>query len=382
MKKHRLQTYLLFLIIAGGPLFFTGCGGGEKGGGGFERPPAPVQVAKAVAQDVPVYIDAVGKTVAREVVSIHPQVSGRITQIHFADGVQIKKGQLLFTIDMRPYQATLHSAEATLAQRKAELGLAETEFKRLEGLVEAKAVSQSDYDTKKNALEVAKAQVQQSQAALETARLNLDYCSIHSPIDGRAGKRLVDIGNVVKPENDDPLLVIQRLNPIYADFTITENDLSAVQENVARGDLKAQVRLPDDAGARDGELSFVDNAVQEGTGTVKLRATLQNEDEHFWPGRFVNVRLVLSTIRSAVLVPATATQLSPNGPYVYVVKDDSTAEMRPVTTGQRQGDLVVISQGVKAGEQIVTSGQLSVTPGGKVRVEEAPPKAAQMNGGK
>ncbi len=331
---------------------------------------------------MPVYIDAVGKTVAREVVSIHPQVSGRITQIHFADGVQIKKGQLLFTIDMRPYQATLHSAEATLAQRKAELGLAETEFKRLEGLVEAKAVSQSDYDTKKNALEVAKAQVQQSQAALETARLNLDYCSIHSPIDGRAGKRLVDIGNVVKPENDDPLLVIQRLNPIYAGFTITENDLSAVQENVARGDLKAQVRLPDDAGARDGELSFVDNAVQEGTGTVKLRATLQNEDEHFWPGRFVNVRLVLSTIRSAVLVPATATQLSPNGPYVYVVKDDSTAEMRPVTTGQRQGDLVVISQGVKAGEQIVTSGQLSVTPGGKVRVEEAPPKAAQMNGGK
>jgi multidrug efflux system membrane fusion protein len=191
---------------------------------------------------------------------------------------------------------------------------------------------------------------------------------------------LIDLGNVAKPENETPLVVIERLNPIYADFTITENDLTAVQQNMARGDLKAQVRLPDDTGWRDGNLSFVDNTVQNGSGTIKLRATVANDDQHFWPGRFVNVRLVLTTLRAAILVPASAPQMSANGPYVYVVKQDSSAEMRAVTTGQRQEDLIVIASGLKPGEVVVVNGQLSVTPGGKVRVEQ--PETAPANGGK
>ena len=198
---------------------------------------------------------------------------------------------------------------------------------------------------------MAEAQVQQSQAAVETARLNLEYCTIRSPIDGRAGQRLVDIGNVVAA-NTGSLLVIERLDPIYADFTITENDLTAVQRNMQSGTLKVEVRLPDEPDKpRDGKLTFLDNAVQEGTGTVKLRATIPNGDHYFWPGRFVKVRLVLSTLHGAVLVPAAAPQISAKGPFVYVIKEDSTAELRPVKLGQRQDEFVVVEEGLSLGSR-------------------------------
>lgn len=337
----------------------------------FERPPAPVSVAAAITQDVPVYLNEIGKIVAREVVSVQPQVSGRITKIYFTDGADVKAGQVLFTIDPRPYQAQLNAAEANLAQAKAALDLAKIQFARVEGVTDQRAVSRQDYDAKKNAIEVAEAQVKQNRAAVETARLNLEYCTIRSPINGRAGQRLVDLGNVVTANNGS-LLVIQRLDPIYADFTVTEKDLTAVQRNMAHGTLRAEVHLPDEPDKpRSGELTFLDNSVQEGTGTVKLRATVPNGDRRFWPGRFAKIRLVLGVRQGAALVPAAAPQTSAKGPFVYVVKEDSTAELRPVTLGQRQGDLVVIDQGLKPGERVVINGQIAVTPGGKVRIEEA-----------
>jgi len=357
---------LAFLLA----LSLAGCGRNDPSS--FQRPPAPVSVVAAVKQDVPVYLDSIGKTVAREVVSIQPQVSGRITEIHFTDGADLKTGDPLFTIDPRPYQAQLASAEATLAEKKAALDLAKIQFARYADLLKTNSVSQQDYDQRKNTLDMAEAQVQQSQAAVETARLNLDYCSISSPIDGRAGQRLVDIGNVVAA-NTGSLLVIQRLNPIYADFTITESDLTDVQRNMERKTLKVEARLPDEPDKpRQGKLSFLDNAVQDTTGTVKLRATIPNEDHYFWPGRFVRVRLVLRTLRGAVLVPAAAPQMSAKGPFVYVVKEDSTAELRPVKLGQRQDELVVVDEGLKPGERVVVSGQLAVMPGGKVNTEEPP----------
>jgi membrane fusion protein, multidrug efflux system len=375
-KKFHFQAVLGLISPI---LFLVACG--SKQAQSFERPPAPVTVAAAISQDVPTYIDAVGKTVSREVVSIQPQVSGRITEIHFQDGAQLKKGDILFTIDPRPYEAALSEAQATLVQRKAQLDLAQIDYARAADLVAKDFIPKQDYDARKNAVDVAKAMVQQSEATVESARLNLDYCTIHSPIDGRAGHRLVDLGNVVKPENNTSLLVIERFDPIYADFTITENDLTSVQQNMAKGVLKAEVRLPDDTGdGRDGDLSFIDNSVQDGTGTIKLRATIQNTDQRFWPGRFVKVRLVLNTLHGAVLVPASASQMSAQGAFVYVVKPDSTAELRPVSLGQRQGDLVVIAQGVKPGEKVVVNGQLGVTPGGKVAV--SPDTTAQKEGEK
>lgn len=336
----------------------------------FERPPAPVIVDSAVSRDVPIYLDAVGKSVAREMVSIQPQVSGRITQIHFVDGDHIKKGALLFTVDPRPYQAQLNVAQATMSERQAALELAKTDFERVQGLIESKAISQADFDTRKNAVQVAQAQLNHSRAEVEMSKLNLAYCYIRSPIEGRAGQRLVDLGNIVSPAGQ-PLLTIQRLDPIYADFTITENELTAVQSNMQRGSLKVEVRLPDDPqNMREGSLTFLDNAVQDGSGTVKLRATVPNTDHRFWPGRFVRVRLVLDTKSGAVLISSAAPQSSAKGPFVYVIKADSTAELRPVTLGQTQGDLVVVATGLQAGEKVVIRGQLGVTPGGKVRMEE------------
>ena len=365
MKSISIRTSVIGLLCFAA-LVLAGCR--HQAPPAFERPPAPVAVTAAVARDVPVYLDEVGRCVAREVVSIQPQVSGRVTQIHFSDGAQLRKGDPLFTIDPRPYRAQLDAAAATFAQAKAALDLARIQFARAATLIETKAISQQEYDLKKNAVDVAAAQVEQSQAAVQTAKLNLEYCFLRSPIDGRAGQRLVDPGNVVAA-NTGSLLVIQRLDPVYADFTVPENDLTVVQRNMARGTLKAEVELPEEPGApRAGALTFLDNAVQNGTGTVKLRATIANGDHRFWPGRFVKIRLVLDTLEKAVLVPAAAPQTSAQGPFVYVVKDDSTAEQRTITPGQRQGDLIVISQGVKPGERIVVNGQLGVTPGGKVRV--------------
>ena len=344
---------------------------GNKNETALERPPAPVAVAQAVSEDVPVYLDAVGKISAREVVSIQPQVSGRIAQIHFTDGADVRAGQLLFSIDPRPFQAQLDQAEANLRQAEAALKLAEANFGRVENVSDPRAVSRQDFDTKKIAVATAQAQVQQNRAALESARLNLEYCSIRSPIGGRAGQRGVDAGNIVSA-NAGSLLVIQRLDPVYIDFTVSENELTEVQRHMAKGGLRVEVRLPDVVSEpREGRLIFVDNAVQEGTGTIKLRATLANRDRLFWPGRFAKVRLILATRRDAVLVPAAASQDSAKGPFVYVVKDDSSAELRPVKLGQRHDEKVVIDEGVKAGERVVVSGQTAVVPGGKVRIAES-----------
>jgi multidrug efflux system membrane fusion protein len=348
----------------------------------FERPPSPVVVTPAISKDVPSYLDEVGRTVAREVVSVQPEVSGRITEIHFTDGADLKKGDALFTVDPRPFQAQLDSAEANLAQSKAALDFANIQFARVKDLVESRAIARQDYDTRKNAVDVGEAQVRQNEAAVESARLNLEYTSIRSPIDGRAGHRLVDIGNVVTA-NQSTLLTIERLDPIYSDFTVTESDFSAVKRNAANRSLKVEVRLPDQPDKPfAGQLTFLDNSVQPSSGTVMLRATVPNLNHQLWPGQFVNVRLILLTLPKAVLVPTAATQDSSKGTFLYVVKDDSTAELRPVKLGQRQGDLVVIEQGLKPGERVVTNGQLGVMPGGKVRVDSgAPATAAQAPAG-
>jgi multidrug efflux system membrane fusion protein len=351
-------------------LFSVGCNHGTAQAGGPAFPPPLVTVTTAKALDVPRYLDEIGRNVAFESVTITPQVAGRITERHFQDGDNLKKGQLLFVIDPAPYKAQLDAARASLQQANAALDLAKIQFARDQELVGTRAISKQDYDTKKNTVDVVEAQIESAKAAIETAQINLDYCYIHSPIDGRAGARLVDVGNVVQT-NTSSLLSIQKLDPIYATFTITERDLPEVQKQMSHGLLKAMVRLPGDPddSARSGRVEFLDNNVQNTTGTVNLRATVANADHHFWPGQFVNVKLVLATEKAAVLVPNQATQISQKGPYLYVIKSDDTAELRPVTLGQRQGDDVVIASGLAAGERVVVAGQLLVRPGGPVHVD-------------
>jgi multidrug efflux system membrane fusion protein len=344
--------------------------------------PAPlVTVVKATAQDVPRYLDEIGRNAAFESVTVTPQVGGRVVERLFQDGENLHKGQLLFVVDPRPYKAQVDAAQAALAQAKAALDLAKIQFARDEEVIGARAISKQDYDTKKNAVDVDQAQVEAAQATLETAQLNLEYCYIHSPIDGRAGARLVDVGNVVQA-NATSLLSIQRLDPIYANFTITEGDLPGVQKQMSSGVLKAAVRLPSDSEnlTRAGRVEFLDNAVQNGTGTVNLRATMSNRDHHFWPGQFVDVKLILTTEKNAVLIPNEATQISQRGPFVYIVKNDDTAELRPVKLGQRQGDQIVITEGIEPNERVILAGQMLVRPGGKVRVNADPQAESTSQG--
>jgi membrane fusion protein, multidrug efflux system len=374
------DIYLALAVVVLALLATVGCSKNNTVQAAPAMPAPLVTVVKAESQDVPQYLDEIGRNAAFESVTITPQVGGRIVERHFQDGDNLQKGQLLFVIDPRPYKAQLDAAEATLAQAKAALELAKIQFSRDQEVIGERAISQQDYDTKKSTVDVDAAQVDADEAALETAKLNLEYCYIHSPINGRAGARLVDVGNVVQA-NTTGLLSVQRLDPIYANFTVTENDLPAVQKQISKGNLHALVRLPSDTekSGRTGRVEFLDNAVQNATGTVNLRVTLGNADHHFWPGQFVNVKLVLATEEGAVLVPNQAAQISQQGPFVYVVKSDDTAELRPVKLGQRQGDDVVIADGVAPNERVVLAGQMLVRPGGKVRVAGAAPAGTSSN---
>jgi multidrug efflux system membrane fusion protein len=392
-----------------------------------ERPPANVTVTPAIARDVPVYIDEIGKTAASEAVTIVPQVTGKLLELHFTDGANVKKGDLLFTIDERPFKAVLDSAQASLAQAQAKLKYATDELARMEEVKNTGAVSVTEWEQRANDVKVNAAAVQAAEASAEQARLNLEYCQIRAPISGRLGQRLVDPGNVVTssgPDGGTKMLTIQAFDPIYADFTITENQLGTVRKFMARGvledrevqgRLQAYVDVPGDAqdvidalgglarsattqqattqssasattrprtreGPRQGVLTFLDNTVQGSTGTVHVRATVPNADRYFWPGQFIKVRLVLTTLKDAVLIPAGATQIGQTGPFVFVVTAQSTADMRPVQLGQRQGELIVIESGVSAGERVITAGQNMVAPSGKVKVANEQPVGAVAEG--
>jgi membrane fusion protein, multidrug efflux system len=366
----------------------AGCNRGESQQA-QQMPPPLVTVIEAKAADVPVYIDEIGHAVASESVTVQPQVTGMLMSKHFVDGADVKKGDLLFEIDPRPFQATLDQAKANLLQAQAAAKYAESDYTRYQNLKGTPAVSEEEIEQKENTVEVNAATVKAAEAAMETAQVNLDYCRIASPIGGLTGVRLVDPGNVVSTQGQSGgtnLVVIQNLDPIYADFTIDEAQLPRVQQFMTLGTLMVETQLPEDAAMttaattqpgsttfqpRAGKLIFLNNAVQDGTGTVKLRAQLPNEDRHFWPGQFVNVRLVLTVTKNAVLIPNEATQLSQQGTFVYVLKADGTAESRPVVLGQRQGDLIVVEQGLTAGEQVIRTGQTLLQPGSKVTVQKA-----------
>src|SRR5216117_1198270 len=326
--------------------------------------PRPASVAKVITKDVPLYLDEIGTCAAYETVQVQAQVSGVITGRHFQDGSDVKKGDLLFTIDPRPFQAVLDQA-------KAQAALDEVTLKRQEDLRARKVIAQQDYD-------IAVANAKKSQAATEAAQVNLDFCFIKSPINGRIGLRNVDVGNLVGPSSP-ALVTIQGLDPIYTDFTVAENDLPLVRKYLAGSNVKVETYLADGSiTARMGDLYFIDNAVQPGSGTVRARGVTPNPDRALWPSEFVRVRFILDMLKDATLVPSQAVQVSQSGPFVFVVKPDNTVDLRPVKPGQSQeGDLTIIEKGVKAGETVVVTGQLALSPGAKIAPQ---PYAAQTPG--
>jgi multidrug efflux system membrane fusion protein len=333
-----------------------------------QSPARPVLVAKVVSRDVPIYLDEIGTCAAYETVLVQAQVSGKILARHFQDGADVKKGDLLFTIDPAPFQAALDQA-------KAQAALDQVTLKRQADLRARNVIAPQDYDT-------AVANAQKSQAGAEAAQVNFDYCFIKSPINGRIGLRNVDIGNLVGPSTGS-LVTIQGLDPIYTDFTVSETDLALVRKYLGGANLKVQTWSPDaKIPPRTGDLYFIDNAVQPGSGTVKARAVTPNPDRALWPSEFVRVRFILDTIKDARLVPSQAVQISQAGPFVFVLKPDNTVDLRPVKPGQRQdGDLTVVESGVEPDETVVVTGQLALAPGTKVEPKpyNAPQAASEGN---
>ena len=333
---------------------------------------APVLVAQAVETNVPVLINPppVGHVMPCSTVTIRPQIGGVISQVHFQEGQEVKKGDLLFTIDPRPMQAALDAARAALARDQAQLENAKIQFDREQKLFDQKLVSQDEFDTSKAGLDALIGTVAADQAAITNAGLNLEFTGIRAPFDGRTGSLQFHEGNVVKSP-DDTLLTINQIHPIYVAFALPEQYLLEIKREMREKTLKVMATFQNMDAPPQGELTFIDNAVDTMTGTIQLKATFSNEDSTLWPGQFVQVALTLSDLTNAIVVPSQAVQTGQNGQFVYVVNPDQIAEERPVTIGITYQGETVVQSGLKAGETVVTDGQLRLEPGVKVGIKSA-----------
>jgi len=357
---------------------------GERGqgrGGGRSREVVPVLVATATQKTVPVQLRAVGNAEAYATVSVKSQITGVLMQAHFKDGQDLKKGQLLFTIDPRPYEAAVKQAEAALARDNAQLQNAREQARRYAELVKKQYVSQEQHDQIRTNADALEAVVQADQAALENAKVQLSYCYIYAPMSGRAGAMLVHEGNLIRVNDGTPLVVINQVAPIYVTFSVPEQNLIDIKRHAAAGKLRVDAIFPSGEGRPEqGNLAFVDNAVDRATGTVKLKAEFPNQERRLWPGQFVNVALTLSTQPDAVVVPSEAVQVGPEGQHVFVVKEDRRVEVRPVTVGITNEGEAVIAKGIAAGEQVVREGQFLLGPGSRVEIKD-PTRAAEETKG-
>jgi len=404
------NKYLLFLAVALLAGVLAGCantgasasggtGGGKGGRGRGAGGDVPVTVAKAVQKNVPVEIQVIGNVEAYNTISVKAQVTGQLTQVHFKEGDYVHKGEMLFNIDPRPLQAALDQAKANLSRDQATLGQAQANLARDEaqaryaqaqstryaelfqnGIISKDQSEQLRANAEATAQAVAadkatidstRAAIESSKAAVENAEVQLSYCQIPSPIDGRTGNLTVKQGNVVSA-NTVELMTINQIEPIYVTFSVPESQLTAIKRYMAMGTLPVRARPQDDETGVDesGALTFVDNTVDVTTGTIKLKGTFLNAGHKLWPGQFVRVTLRLTTQANAVVVPNEAVQTGQNGSFIYVVKQDRTVESRPVTTGARVDQDMVVESGLEPGETVVTEGQLRLAPGSRVVVRD------------
>lgn len=335
------------------------------------RPPAvPVSIAVATERNIPVILRAIGNVDAYSTVAIKARVDGQIVEVNFREGQVVRKGEVLFRLDARPFEAALRQAEANLARDRASRDQARSQERRYFDLLEKHFVSNEAYTQIRTAAETAEAALKASEAAVETARLNVQYCTIRSPIEGYVGRVLLQLGNMVKANDTISLVVINQVQPIYVTFAIPEQQLAEIRRHMADGPLEVKV-LSSDARHNqlaDGRLVFIDNAVDQSTGTIKLRAQFDNHDLMLWPGQFVNVSVKLYEQHDALVVPSLAVQTGPEGEFVFVLKPDKTIEVRKVQIARTEGDLAVISAGLAKGETVITHGQLRLAPGVKVVV--------------
>ncbi len=341
------------------------------------KPPVPVKVAPAMQKDVPVQIKAIGNIEAYTTVAIKSQVSGQIARIHFTEGSDVEKGALLISIDPEPFRATLSQCEATLAKDQAQAKFAREQANRYEGLLKDGIVTRDQYESLHSNAESLEATLAADRAAIKNARIQLGYCSIRSPISGRTGTVALQTGNLVKA-NDLPIVTINQLSPIYVTFSLPEKRLAEIKRAMAASQLKIEAVIPNEPGSTEtGTISFLDNAVNPATGTIKLKGVFANKARKLWPGQFTDVVITLASRQNAVVIPTHAIQTSQEGEFVYVVRPDTTVEMRQVTSATVAGEETVIEKGLAPGETVVVDGQLRLTPGATVEAKEKPPAGSK-----
>jgi len=337
------------------------------------REAVPVVVGEVAQKTLPVEIHAIGNVEAYSTVSIKARVGGDLTRVHFKEGQEVRKGDLLFQIDPRPYEAALAEAKAKLAKDIALARKAEEDARRYAALIEKQVVSQEQYDQVRANRASLDAAVKADEAAVESARLQVSYCSIYAPFSGRTGSLLLHEGNLIKANDDNKsLVVIRQIQPVYVSFSVPEQSLPEIKRHWGAEGLKVAVSSRERHGETVwGELTFMDNAVDTTTGTILLKATFTNQDKALWPGQFVNVALTLTEQRDAIVVPSQAVQTGQQGQYVFVVRPDLTVESRSVAVDRTVGQEAVVGKGLAPGERVVTDGQLRLVPGARVEIKNA-----------
>jgi len=338
---------------------------------GAQERTIPVSVAKVEQKDFPVFLDGLGTVTAYRTVTVRSQVDGRLDQVLFREGQEVKKGEVLAQIDPRPFQIQLHTGEGALARDQAQLFGAQRNLERFEDLAKRKLIAQQQADDQRALVGQFEGAVRIDRATIETARLNLAYARITSPIDGIAGIRNVDPGNLIHANDANGIVTIAQLDPIAVIFTLPQDVLPQVSGQLRQGALEVRV-LARDGGAEmgRGRLEVIDNAINATTATLRLKAILSNPQRLLWPNQFVKARLLLTTRQGAVVMPAAAVQRGPDGSFVYVVQGDSTVQPHPIQIELQQGDEAIVGKGVSVGEMVVTEGQNQLRPGSKVAARQ------------
>lgn len=362
-----LNGYLiLWLLLSLLMLWPLGCSS-QKDPAANPSASVPVKVATAVQKTIPVQLEAIGTVEAYQTISVRSQITALITKVLFKEGQDVSKGALLFELDCRTNEAALRQAEANLIKDKAQAKNAEKQLNRYTELIEEQYVTREQFDQAQTNLAALEATVKADEAMLENNRIQIQYCSIYAPIAGRTGALKVDPGNIIKA-NDMEIVTINQIQPVNIAFTISEKDLAQVKKYLQSGKLNINAFIPGDELPEKGELTFVDNAIDKTTGTITLKGAFANREKRLLPGQFVDVVLILAADPNAILVPSQSIDQGQTGQYIYVVKSDSTVEMRPVTIGANVQKETVILKGIQPGEQVVTDGQLRLVPGAKVTI--------------
>jgi len=366
LPKKSVEILFSFLFTFVTIIFFSGITGCFKKSDQTVMPPRPVQSGVIIQKDVPIHIDTFGTFTANLDIDIKSEVTEILQTTHIQDGDFVTNGQLLFTINPREFKAKLDKANAVLTQDLAQLKMKSDDLARNKDLFNKQVISAEEYELSQTKQEVAAAAIGLDKAEVELAQIQLDYCYIRSPIDGRADATGFDPGNLIEADSKTPLLNVKQVNPLTLDFTIPEKYLFDVKKAMKKSTLNVEIFPEGNTNIYIGSVYFLDNKVDDKTGTVALEANVPNANMDLWPGQFVHVKLITGIKKNAVLAPYEAVQLGRHGNYLYTISQKNTADMRLVTTGQRENDYIIIEKGVKTGEKVVTVGQLGLYPGATV----------------